>query len=48
MEKNIITINENSLAFEPGETILSIAQRNKIDIPRAAHPFAENLTRLVC
>ena len=37
MEKNIITINENSLAFEPGETILSIAQRNKIDIPTLCH-----------
>jgi predicted molibdopterin-dependent oxidoreductase YjgC len=37
MEKNIITLNENSLAFEPGETILSIAQRNKIDIPTLCH-----------
>lgn len=37
MEKNIITINENSLTFEPGETILSIAQRNKIDIPTLCH-----------
>lgn len=37
MEKNIITINENSLAFEPGETILSIAQRNKINIPTLCH-----------
>jgi len=37
MEDNIITINENSLAFEPGETILDIAQRNKIDIPTLCH-----------
>ncbi len=37
MEKNIITINENSLTFEPGETILSIAHRNKIDIPTLCH-----------
>jgi predicted molibdopterin-dependent oxidoreductase YjgC len=37
MEKNIITINENSLAFEPGETILEVAQRNKIDIPTLCH-----------
>ncbi len=37
METNIITINENKLAFEPGETILEVAQRNKIDIPTLCH-----------
>ncbi len=37
MEKNIITINERILAFEPGETILEVAQRNKIDIPTLCH-----------
>lgn len=37
MEKNIITINENILDFEPGETILEVAQRNKIDIPTLCH-----------
>jgi len=37
MESNIITINENELTFEPGETILEIAKRNKIDIPTLCH-----------
>jgi len=37
MEKNSITINENILDFEPGETILEVAQRNKIDIPTLCH-----------
>jgi predicted molibdopterin-dependent oxidoreductase YjgC len=36
MEKNII-INGNILAFEPGETILEVALRNKIDIPTLCH-----------
>ncbi len=30
---NIITINDHDFAFEPGETILKIAQRNNINIP---------------
>ncbi len=33
MENNVITINENKLTFEPGETILEVAQRNHIHIP---------------
>lgn len=37
MEKNLITLNENRLTFEPGETILEIAQRNHIDIPTLCH-----------
>lgn len=37
MERNIITINENELTFEPGETILEVALRNKIDIPTLCH-----------
>jgi predicted molibdopterin-dependent oxidoreductase YjgC len=37
METNVITINENQLAFEPGETILEVAQRNRIDIPTLCH-----------
>lgn len=37
MERNVITINENKLTFEPGETILEVAQRNKIDIPTLCH-----------
>ncbi len=37
MEANIITINENKLTFEPGETILEVATRNKIDIPTLCH-----------
>ncbi len=37
METNSITINENKLAFEPGETILEVALRNKIDIPTLCH-----------
>ena len=37
METNIITINENKLAFELGETILEVALRNKIDIPTLCH-----------
>lgn len=37
MGTHIITINENKLAFEPGETILEVAQRNKIEIPTLCH-----------
>ncbi len=37
MDKNIITLNENQLEFEPGETILDVATRNKIDIPTLCH-----------
>lgn len=37
MDKNVITLNENQLAFEPGETILDVAARNKIDIPTLCH-----------
>ncbi|MBU2628350.1 MAG: (2Fe-2S)-binding protein [Proteobacteria bacterium] len=37
MESNVITINENELTFESGETILEVAQRNKIDIPTLCH-----------
>jgi len=37
MERNIITINGNELTFEPGETILEVAQHNKIDIPTLCH-----------
>ncbi len=34
---NIITINDNDFTFQPGDTILSIAQRNNIDIPTLCH-----------
>ncbi len=37
MESNTIIINENKLAFEPGETILEVAQRNDIEIPTLCH-----------
>lgn len=37
MEHNTIIINKNKLNFEPGETILEVAQRNKIDIPTLCH-----------
>jgi len=37
MDKNIITLNENQLEFTPGETILEVAARNKIDIPTLCH-----------
>jgi predicted molibdopterin-dependent oxidoreductase YjgC len=36
-EKNIITINGNEFAFELGETILEVAQRNFVDIPTLCH-----------
>ena len=35
--QNIILINGNEFSFEPGETILSVAQRNSIDIPTLCH-----------
>jgi predicted molibdopterin-dependent oxidoreductase YjgC len=37
MEPNFITINKHEMTFEPGETILEIAVRNKIDIPTLCH-----------
>lgn len=37
MDKSVITINENKLAFEPGDTILDVARRNRIDIPTLCH-----------
>ncbi len=37
MDNNTITLNENRLEFTPGETILEIAERNKIDIPTLCH-----------
>ncbi len=37
MESNIITINENKLTFESGETILTVAQRNNIHISTLCH-----------
>lgn len=37
MENNVITINENELTFETGETILEVAKRNNIDIPTLCH-----------
>jgi len=37
MEPNIITINNHELTFKPGETILEVALRNKIDIPTLCH-----------
>jgi len=33
MSENIIVINGNEFAFEPGETILQVARRNSVDIP---------------
>ncbi len=36
-EKNIITINGNEFAFDPGETVLEVAQRNSVDIPTLCH-----------
>jgi predicted molibdopterin-dependent oxidoreductase YjgC len=35
--ENMIVINGNKFSFEPGETILEIAQRNSIDIPTLCH-----------
>ena len=36
-EQNMIVINGNEFAFEPGETILDVARRNSIDIPTLCH-----------
>ena len=36
-DQNIIVINGNEFSFEPGESILDIAQRNSIDIPTLCH-----------
>ena len=35
--ENLILINGNEFAFESGETILDVAQRNDIDIPTLCH-----------
>ena len=35
--ENSITINGNAFTFEPGETILEVAQRNSVDIPTLCH-----------
>ena len=35
--QNIIIINGNEFSFEPGESILDVAQRNSIDIPTLCH-----------
>ena len=35
--ENSITLNGNAFTFEPGETILEVAQRNSIDIPTLCH-----------
>ena len=35
--ENMIVINGNEFSFEPGETILEVAQRNSIDIPTLCH-----------
>lgn len=37
MDTHIITLNENQLEFQPGETILDVATRNNIDIPTLCH-----------
>jgi predicted molibdopterin-dependent oxidoreductase YjgC len=36
-QTDLIVINGNELAFEPGETILEVAQRGDIDIPTLCH-----------
>jgi predicted molibdopterin-dependent oxidoreductase YjgC len=36
-DQNIIVINGNEFAFEPGESILDVARRNSIDIPTLCH-----------
>jgi len=36
-QQNTIVINGNEFSFEPGETILTVAQRNHIDIPTLCH-----------
>jgi len=35
--ENVIIINGNKLLFQPGETILEVAQKNDIDIPTLCH-----------
>jgi predicted molibdopterin-dependent oxidoreductase YjgC len=37
MKENSIIINENRLSFEPGETILDVADRHHIQIPTLCH-----------
>jgi predicted molibdopterin-dependent oxidoreductase YjgC len=37
MDQNSITINGHAYAFEPGQTILEVAQNNNIDIPNLCH-----------
>jgi predicted molibdopterin-dependent oxidoreductase YjgC len=37
MEHNRITINGHAYDFEPGQTILEVAQQNHIDIPNLCH-----------
>jgi formate dehydrogenase major subunit/formate dehydrogenase alpha subunit len=36
-KKNIIIINGQEFLFNPGETILSVARRNNVDIPTLCH-----------
>jgi len=36
-DQNLLVMNGNSFAFEPGETILDVAKRNSIDIPTLCH-----------
>ncbi|MBU1399220.1 MAG: (2Fe-2S)-binding protein, partial [Proteobacteria bacterium] len=36
-QQNKITINGHDFIFEPDETIISVAQRNSIDIPTLCH-----------
>jgi predicted molibdopterin-dependent oxidoreductase YjgC len=37
MPEQIIIINGNDFSFEPGETILEVADRNSIDVPTLCH-----------
>ena len=43
-DQNVIVINGNEFAFEPGESILDVAQRNSIDIPTLCHLKAATAT----
>lgn len=36
-DQNLVLMNGNDFAFEPGETILDVARRNSIDIPTLCH-----------
>ena len=36
MDQNSITINGHAYTFEPGQTILEVAQQNHIDSPISA------------